>query len=129
MREPRESQPILRCPGVNQYSLRHWTVDMSYTFGAWHGRLSCVVSSTQSIYYNRVEDDPRNLQMVVKTTIPSEAILALCEADDKGELAEIDQADTDEASDKPDDPQHDDHTDHDHSADDHTDPTARTPVE
>lgn len=39
------------------------------------GEVVGVVSSTRSIYYNREEGDPRNLQMVIKTTIPAEAIL------------------------------------------------------
>jgi serine protease Do len=38
-----------------------------------------IVASTSSVYYNAQEGDPRNLQMVFKQCIPSEAILKLIE--------------------------------------------------
>lgn len=41
------------------------------------GEVVGIVSSTRSIYYNKEEGDPRNLQMVIKTTIPAATIREL----------------------------------------------------
>ena len=76
---------IFNAIAIVAFPLIGQSLEMSYEqFGVWSamaihdtGSVIGVVASTNSIYYNKTEGIQRNLQMVVKSCIPTSSILAL----------------------------------------------------
>ncbi|MEM9020967.1 MAG: serine protease [Planctomycetota bacterium] len=81
----------------NQPPIRRVSITAEYAKGSSGGpifndagQVVAMVCSTNSVYYNQQNGDPRNLQLVFRDCVPYESILELFAKDDAGNLRQAD---------------------------------------